>query len=111
MKKNDPTHTLLILGLNTGDLFLTQKNYHGMPPVIGFFEYIEGVKSINRLHSRSAYFKPVKEGTIGIYFRKNVMSENTRYWAMFHEVWIGGKQCVIHENFISPLPKGKNNDE
>ena len=111
MKKIDPIHKLNILSLKRGDLFLTKKNQHALKPVVGFFEYIEGAKSINRLNTTTAYVKPVKEGIVGIYFRKNVMSENTRYWAMFHEVWIGGKQCVIHENFINPLPKGKNNDE
>ena len=53
---------------------------------------------------------PVQEGTIGIYFRKNVHAlESTYYWSRFHEVWINGKKCVIDEDFINPLPKGKQN--
>ena len=109
MKNLDPDHILPILGLKLGDLFLTKRNHHGRPPVIGFFDYIEGVKSITRLNETSAYFKPIKEGSIGIYFRKNILSAKSSYWAKFHEVWIDGKRCVIHESFINPLPKGSDN--
>ncbi len=109
MKNLDPSHILGIYNLKMGDLFLTKKNFHGRPPVIGFFEYLEGVSSITRINERSAYFKPVQEGSVGIYFRKNVLSAKSNYWASFHEVWIGGKKCVIHEHFIDPLPKGKKN--
>ncbi len=109
MKNLDPDHTLAILGLNMGDLFLTKMNFHGRPPVIGFFEYIEGVKSITRYNTSTAYFMPVKEGTVGVYFRKNIHSIKSSYWDNFHEVWIDGKSCVIHEQFIDPLPKGAKN--
>ena len=107
MKNLDPDHILAMLSLKMGDLFLTKSNFHCRPPVIGFFEYIEGVKTITRLSEKSAYFKPVQEGTVGIYFRKNILSAKSSYWAKFHEVWIDGKKCVIHEHFIDPLPKGK----
>jgi hypothetical protein len=107
LKNLDPDHILAMLSLKMGDLFLTKSNLHGRPPVIGFFEYIEGVKTITRLSEKSAYFKPVEEGTVGIYFRKNILSAKSSYWDKFHEVWIDGKSCVIHEHFIDPLPKGK----
>jgi hypothetical protein len=107
LKNLDPDHILAMLSLKMGDLFLTKSNFHGRPPVIGFFEYIEGVKTITRLSEKSAYFKPVQEGTVGIYFRKNILSAKSNYWDKFHEVWIDGKNCVIHEHFIDPLPKGK----
>tara|TARA_R100001510_G_scaffold38574_1_gene34969 strand:- start:1700 stop:2032 length:333 start_codon:yes stop_codon:yes gene_type:complete len=107
LKNLDPDHILAILNLRMGDLFLTKQNNHGRPPVIGFFEYMEGVKTITRLNEKSAYFKPVQEGSVGIYFRKNILSAKSIYWAKFHEVWIDGKKCVIHEHFIDPLPKGK----
>ncbi len=107
MKDLDPDHTLAILNLRMGDLFLTKQNHHGRPPVIGFFEYMEGVKSITRLSEKSAYFKPVQEGSVCIYFRKNILSAKSSYWRKSHEVWIDGKKCVIHEHFIHPLPKGK----
>ena len=107
MKNLDPDHVLAILNLKMGDLFLTKQNHHGRPPVIGFFEYMEGVKTITRLNEKSAYFKPVQEGSVGIYFRKNILSAQSSYWHKFHEVWIDGKKCVIHEHFIEPLPKGK----
>ncbi len=109
MKNLDPNHILAIYNLKMGDLFLTKENSHGRPPVIGFFEYLDGVKSVTRLGSATAYFKPVKEGSVGIYFRKNVLSAESNYWRKFHEVWIDGKKCVIHEHFIDPLPKGKQN--
>ena len=73
MKNLDPDHVLAILNLKMGDLFLTKQNHHGRPPVIGFFEYMEGVKAITRLNEKSAYFKPVQEGSVGIYFRKNIL--------------------------------------
>ena len=109
MKNLNPDHILAICNLKMGDLFVTKKNFHGRPPVIGFFDYIEGVKSVTRLNETSAYFKPVQEGSLGIYFRKNVLSAKSNYWASFHEVWIDGKKCVIHEHFIDPLPKGIKN--
>ncbi len=110
MKNLDPDHLLAILNIKMGDLFLTKKNIHDRPPVIGFFEYIEGIQTVTRFESSTAYFMPVQEGTIGIYFRKNVHAlESTYYWSRFHEVWINGKKCVIHEDFINPLPKGKQN--
>ena len=106
MKNLNPDQLLAILNLRMGDLFLTKQNKYGRPPVIGFFEYIEGVKSITRISEKSAYFKPVEEGTVGIYFRKNILSASGDYWRNFHEVWINGKRCVIHEHFIHPLPRG-----
>ncbi len=106
MKNLDPDHSLAMLNLKLGDLFLAKSNSHGRPPVVGFFDYIEGVKSISRLNEATAYFKPVEEGIVGIYFRKNVLSIKSSYWARFHEVWIDGKSCIIHEHFINPLPKG-----
>ncbi len=106
MKNLDPDHILAMHSIKMGDLFLTKRNHHGRPPVVGFFEYIEGVKTVSRLNETSAYFKPVEEGTVGVYFRKNVLSAKSVYWAKFHEVWIDGKKCVIHEHFINPLPKG-----
>lgn len=107
----DPKHTLKILGLKMGDLFLTKTNDHDRPPVIGFFDYIEGSKSITRIGSTTAFFKLVEVGTVGIYFRKNVHNVKSGYWSRFHEVWIDGKLCVIHEQFIDPVDKGAKEDE
>lgn len=107
LKTSEPIHTLNILSLKMGDLFLTRKNQHGLTPVVGFFEYIEGVKTIRSINTKTAYFKPVQEGIVGIYFRKNVNQLKSGYWVRFHEVWIEGRQCVIHQNFIKPLPKHK----
>lgn len=107
MNRNDPIHTLNILSLKMGDLFLTRQNTHGLEPVVGFFDYIDGVDVIRNINSKTAYFKPVGVGIIGIYFRKNVMEMKTNYWSRFHEVWIEGRRCVIHQNFIKPLPKYK----
>ena len=107
MRNLDPAHHLSILKLRMGDLFLTKHNDHDRPPVIGFFEYMDGSKSISRFGSTTAYFKPIEVGTVGIYFRKNVQEVRSGYWSRFHEVWIEGKLCVIHEQFINPLPKGK----
>ena len=90
-----------------GDLFLTRSNDHERPPVIGFFQDLKDEKDIVIGRNRSSYFLPIEEGTVGIYFRKNVMSEKSSYWIKFHEVWIEGKKCVIHENYINPLPKNK----
>mgnify|MGYP007009406030 FL=1 len=110
MKDLDPSHTLSLLTIKTGDLFLTRENNHGRPPVIGFFEYTDGVTKITTLHhGQTSYFMPIKAGTVGIYFRKNVNRLHSNYWSRFHEVWINGKRCVIHEQFIDPLPKGANN--
>ena len=109
MKDLDPTHTLAILNISTGDLFLTRENMHGRPPVIGFFEYMEGVTKITSHHGgRTSYFMPIGVGTVGIYYRKNVNRAPVRsnYWAKFHEVFIEGKRCVIHEQFIEPLDRG-----
>ena len=99
------------MSLKMGDLFCTQENDHGRPPVIGFFEYLDGVKSVTRIGSSTAYFKPVETGIIGIYFRKNVKDLKSGYWARFHEVWIEGKLCVIHEQFIDPMIKKGKKDE
>lgn len=107
MKKIDADHALAILIIKKGDLFLTRKNDHDRLPVIGFFEYLEGVRTITSLNSTTAYFMPIQEGSVGIYFRKNILSVRSSYWAKFHEVWIGGRKCVIHEQFINPLPKSK----
>ncbi len=110
MKDLDPSHTLALLTIKTGDLFLTKKNIHGRPPVIGFFEYLDGVTKIASLHKgHTSYFMPIDPGTVGIYFRKNVNQLNSNYWSRFHEVWINGKRCVIHEQFIDPIPKGEHN--
>ena len=98
-----------------GDLFLTKENIHGRPPVIGFFEYTEGVTRISTVpYGRTSYFMPVPIGTIGIYFRKNLSSNRSGgpyspYWDKFHEVWINGKQCLIHEQFINPMKKVAKN--
>jgi len=112
LKDLDPDHLLAILNIKTGDLFLTKKNSHGRPPVIGFFEYTDGVTNISVSHSTgvTSYFKPIPEGTVGIYFRANINAIETSYWARFHEVWIDGKKCVIHEHFIDPLPRGADNE-
>jgi hypothetical protein len=107
----DPEHHLAILTLNMGDLFLTKANDHGRLPVIGFFDNLEQSISITRYGGRTAFFKTVEEETVGIYFRKNVQNVKSGYWSRFHEVWIGGKLCVIHEQFIFPLKKGKKKDE
>ena len=107
MKKIDADHALAILTIKKGDLFLTRKNDHDRLPVIGFFEYLEGVRTITSLNSTTAYFMPIQEGSVGIYFRKNILSVRSSYWAKVHEVWIGGRKCVIHEQFINPLPKSK----
>ena len=106
-KMNDPIHRLNILSLKIGDLFLTRQNGHGLEPVVGFFEYIDGVNVVRNINSKTAYFKPVEAGIIGIYFRKNVLEMKTNYWSRFHEVWIEGRLCIIHQNFIKPLPKQK----
>jgi len=112
LKDLDPDHTLALLNIKMGDLFLTRENSHGRPPVIGFFEYMDGVTKITTLHKgHTSYFMPVDVGTIGIYFRKNVNRLYSNYWSRFHEVWINGKRCVIHGQFIDPLPKGANKDE
>ena len=109
MKNLDPNHTLAILNIKMGDLFLTRKNMHGRSPVVGFFEYQDGVTKISVYHpmSTTSYFMPIPIGTVGIYFRKNVDHRQSAHWSKFHEVWIDGKKCVIHEQFIDPLPKGK----
>lgn len=106
MKNLDPSHILAIYNLKMGDLFLTRENSHKRPPVIGFFEYMEGAQTVTRMHSNTAFFMPVKVGSVGIYFRKNINALMSSYWSRFHEVWIDGKRCVIHEEFIDPLPKG-----
>ena len=108
MKNLDPDHILAMSNIRMGDLFLAKENSHGRPPVIGFFEYTEGTKTIARFSSNTAFFMPVLVGTVGIYFRKNVNQVMSSYWSKFHEVWIEGKKCVIHEDFIDPLPKGDN---
>ena len=109
MKNLDPSHILAIYNLKMGDLFLTKNNVHERPPVVGFFEYVDGTQTVTRFSTRTAYFMPIDVGTVGIYFRKNINSNQSQYWSKFHEVWIGGKQCVIHEQFINPLPKGVSN--
>ena len=109
MKNLDPSHILAIYNLKMGDLFLTKNNTHDRPPVIGFFEYMDGTQTVTRFNTKTAYFMPIDVGTVGIYFRKNINSSQSHYWSKFHEVWIGGKQCVIHEQFINPLPKGVSN--
>ena len=109
LKDLNPTHTLAILNIRTGDLFLTRENMHGRPPVIGFLEYMEGVTKVKTQQgSRTSYFMPIEAGTVGIYYRKNVNQTPARsnYWAKFHEVFIEGKRCVIHEQFIEPLRRG-----
>jgi len=110
LKNLDPSHLLSICNLKMGDLFLTKENQHGRPPVVGFFEYMDGTQTVTRFKSKTAYFMPVQVDTVGIYFRKNVDKISSGYyWSKFHEVWIGGKKCVIHEDFIKPLPKGDAN--
>tara|TARA_R100000234_G_scaffold6475_3_gene4395 strand:+ start:1533 stop:2027 length:495 start_codon:yes stop_codon:yes gene_type:complete len=107
LKKVDPLHTLFLLSIREGDLFLTKRNQHGRFPVIGFFEHIKGVKTIQSYGSTTAYFTSIEEGTVGIYFRKNSDNRKNHHWSKFHEVWIGGRSCIIHEDFIGPLPKSK----
>jgi len=109
LKNLDPDHILAMSNIRMGDLFLTQENHHGRPPVIGYFEYMEGTKTVTRFSTNTAFFMPVPVGTVGVYFRKNVDQVMSTYWSRFHEVWIEGKKCVIHEDFINPLPKGKQN--
>ena len=70
MKNLDPSHILPIYNLKMGDLFLAKKNSHDRPPVIGFFEYMEGTQTVTRFNTKTAYFMPIEEGTVGIYFRK-----------------------------------------
>ena len=117
MKDLDPDHTLAILTIKTGDLFLTKENNYGRPPVVGFFEYIDGVTRVSVSHptgvgtAHTSYFMPIAVGTVGIYFRKNVNAMHSRYWTKFHEVWIDGKKCIIHEHFIDPIAKGTKNNE
>ena len=106
MKSRNPDRTLKILGLKMGDLFLTRSNDHERPPVIGFFQDLKDEKDIVIGRNRSSYFLPIEEGTVGIYFRKNVNSLQSNYWRRFHEVWIGGRKCIIHEQFIDPIEKG-----
>ena len=108
LKNLDPDHILAVYNLRMGDLFLTKENIHGRPPVVGFFQYLSGVTRVSVSHATgtTSYFMPIDVGTVGIYFRKNVNAIHSNYWAKFHEVWIGGKKCVIHEQFIDPIPKG-----
>ena len=109
MKNLDPDHILAISNIKMGDLFLTKKNIHNRPPVVGFFEYVDGIETITKFQAKTAYFMPIEEGIVGMYFRKNVNNiKSNYYWSKFHEVWIDGKKCVIHEDFIDPLPKGIN---
>ena len=89
-----------------GDLFFTKSNDHNRPPVVGFFEHMDGSFQISKVGSITAFFTSIEEGSVGIYFRKNVHNIRSGYWARFHEVWINGKLCVIHEQFIQPLVKG-----
>ncbi len=110
LKKLDPNHTLKILSLNMGDLFLTKKNSHKRPPVVGFFEDLSTSFTLSTSKSTTSSFMPIGEGVIGIYFRKHVNSFRNVYWSKFHEVWINGRKCVIHENFIDPLPKGEKSN-
>ena len=114
LKDLNPDHILAMLGIKTGDLFLTKENMHARTPVIGFFEYIDGATKLTANHrGMTSYFKPIPIGTVGIYFRRNVISAPQRYgsdyWDKFHEVFIDGKRCVIHEQFIQPVEKGTNN--
>jgi hypothetical protein len=111
LKKISPERTLAILGLKMGDLFITKKNDHNRPPVIGFLGDLEMSKGVTMVHKGTSYFLPVEEGTVGIYFRKNINSIQSSYWCKFHEVWINGKKCVIHEQFIHPIGKGAEKDE
>ena len=111
LKKISPDITLAILGLKMGDLFITKRNDHDRPPVIGFLEDLEISKGVTMVHKGTSYFLPVAEGTVGIYFRKNINSIQSSYWCRFHEVWIEGKKCVIHEQFIDPMPKGVKKNE
>lgn len=111
LKSLNPEHTLKLLGLKLGDLFLTRRNAHNRPPVIGFLEDLERSKDFLSMHKGTSYFLPVAEGTVGIYFRKNINSLQSSYWCRFHEVWIEGKRCVIHEQFIDPIAKGAKKDE
>ncbi|MAL46070.1 MAG: hypothetical protein CME98_18950 [Hyphomonas sp.] len=96
-----------MLSIKQGDLFLTKRNQHNRPPVIGFFERVEGIKSFNSVGSDTVYFTAIEEGTVGIYCRKKRDVEKYRHWSRFHEVWIGGRLCIIHEDYIGPLPKTK----
>jgi len=111
LKSLNPEHTLKLLGLKMGDLFLTKRNEHSRPPVIGFLEDMQGIKSFPSVHKGTSYFLPIEEGTVGIYFRKNINSLQSSYWGRFHEVWINGKRCVIHEQFIDPIAKGAKKNE
>jgi hypothetical protein len=106
LKSLNPDHTLKILGLKMGDLFLTRRNEHDRPPVIGFLQDIQDSNGFASIHKSTSFFLPVEEGTVGIYFRKNINSLQSSYWCRFHEVWIGGKKCIIHEQFIDPMAKG-----
>ena len=96
-----------MLTIKQGDLFLTKRNQHDRPPVVGFFERVEGLKSINSVGPATIYFTAIEEGTIGIYCRKKREASKYRQWARFHEVWIGGRLCILHEDYIGPLPKAK----
>tara|TARA_R110000824_G_scaffold135264_1_gene298472 strand:+ start:282 stop:668 length:387 start_codon:yes stop_codon:yes gene_type:complete len=114
LKDLNPDHILAMHCIKTGDLFLTKENMHARTPVIGFFEYIDGATKLTANHrGMTSYFKPIPIGTVGIYFRRNVISAPQRYgsdyWDKFHEVLIDGKRCVIHEQFIQPVEKGTNN--
>ena len=111
MKSLDPDRTLKILGLKMGDLFLTRRNSHERPPVIGFFQDLKDEKAFMTGRGSTSYFLPIEEGTVGIYFRKNINSLKSTYWCKFHEVWINGKRCVIHEQFIDPVAKGAKEHE
>tara|TARA_R110000796_G_scaffold6922_3_gene24130 strand:- start:1187 stop:1534 length:348 start_codon:yes stop_codon:yes gene_type:complete len=113
LKKLDPDHTLAILNLKIGDLFITQPNYAGRDPVIGFFNWQPGSYSATSLDSRTTFFKLVPTGTLGMYFKRDIQRNMSGYWFKFHEVWIGGKLCIIHEQFINPLPKvkGEKNEQ
>jgi hypothetical protein len=111
LKSLNPEHTLKVLGLKMGDLFLTRRNEHDRPPVIGFLEDIQQSKGFVSVHKGTSYFLPIEEGTVGIYFRKNINSMQSSYWCRFHEVWINGRKCVIHEQFIDPIAKGAKKNE
>ena len=111
MKKVDKE--LAILSMKMGDLFLLKASSNGRPPILGFDEWSHDCFKIRNapfnttggMGFRTMFFKFVQINTLGIYFRRSSMGLGSSYWAKFHEVWVDGKKCVVHESFINPLPK------
>jgi hypothetical protein len=99
---------LALLSMKMGDLFLLKPSGNGRPPILGFDEWSDDCFKIRNAPGgsglRTMFFKFVQINTLGIYFKRSTMGLGSSYWAKFHEVWVEGKKCVVHESFIYPLP-------